>query len=145
MSEALISELEQLFYEMNQLISSEKHRCLREGISLSQIWVLKQLEQDRQKISDLAESMGVSVPAITGLSDKLIIQGLAKRTRSDQDRRIVYLTISEKGRELLKEIRQERQKMMKIYFDGLPDQDLEHLIEIYRKIINNIKKKRNTE
>ncbi|MFV9510237.1 MarR family winged helix-turn-helix transcriptional regulator [Tepidibacillus sp. LV47] len=143
--EVLISELEQLFYEINQLVISEKHKCLKEGISLSQIWVLKQLEQNRQKISDLAESMGVSVPAITGLSDKLIAQGLAERIRSDQDRRIVFLSISQKGRELLKEIRRERQKLMKIYLDGLPEEDLQRLIEIYRKIKDNIKKKRKTE
>ncbi|WP_339061561.1 MarR family transcriptional regulator [Tepidibacillus marianensis] len=137
----LIVELEQLFYEINQIVRSEKHKCLKDGISWSQIWVLKQLEFKKQKISDLADHMGVSVPAITGLSDKLIAQGLAERIRSEQDRRIVFLFITEKGNTLLQEIRKERQTLMKIYFAGLPDEDLEHLVLIYRKIRKNMQAK----
>jgi len=136
--EGLVLELEQLFYEINRIVQSEKHSCLGDRISRSQVWVLKQLEFGKQKISKLAEQLDVSVPAITALSDKLIAQGLAERLRSEDDRRIVFLLITEKGRTLLQEIRKERQKLMKTYLAGLPDDDIEHLVLIYRKIKQNM-------
>lgn len=43
-------------------------------------------------------------PNTTRLMDKLIDKGLIERIRCDQDRRVVYVNISELGKELLSEI-----------------------------------------
>ncbi len=43
-------------------------------------------------------------PSLTRLSDKLIHKGLIERRRSGNDRRVVYLVVSEQGLKLLKKI-----------------------------------------
>ncbi len=43
-------------------------------------------------------------PSLTRLSDKLINKGLIERRRSGNDRRVVYLVVSEQGLKLLKKI-----------------------------------------
>ncbi|GBF12411.1 putative HTH-type transcriptional regulator YusO [Tepidibacillus sp. HK-1] len=136
----LIKEFTSIFYEITQMIGIEKNKFLKSGISWSQFWVLKMLnDQGPLKITEVAEKMGVSVPAVTALSDKLIRQELAERDRCDEDRRVVYLHITEKGTELLQEFRQYRHQMMEKYMEGLPVEDLQHLIRIYKKIRDNMK------
>jgi DNA-binding MarR family transcriptional regulator len=43
-----------------------------------------------------------SVPDITRLIDRLSVQKLVERKRCQEDRRVVYATLTEKGREVLK-------------------------------------------
>jgi DNA-binding MarR family transcriptional regulator len=50
------------------------------------------------------ERMIDRAPNATRLTDKLIAKGLVERERCEEDRRIVYVRISEKGLELLKQI-----------------------------------------
>ncbi len=50
---------------------------------------------------EIAERMIQVVPAITGLIDRLEAIGLVERQRCDQDRRVVYVNLTEKARKLL--------------------------------------------
>ena len=46
------------------------------------------------KISDLSEKIGLSNSTVSGIIDRLEKQGLVERTRSVEDRRVVYVNIS---------------------------------------------------
>lgn len=46
------------------------------------------------KISDLSEKIGLSNSTVSGIIDRLEKQGLVERTRSNEDRRVVYVNIS---------------------------------------------------
>lgn len=48
------------------------------------------------KISDLSEKLGLSNSTVSGIIDRLEKQGLVKRTRSENDRRVVYVSATEK-------------------------------------------------
>ena len=47
------------------------------------------------KISDLSEKIGLSNSTVSGIIDRLEKQGLVERTRSIEDRRVVYVNISD--------------------------------------------------
>ncbi|MDX9774726.1 MAG: MarR family transcriptional regulator [Petrimonas sp.] len=67
------------------------------------------LIHSRGKISfkDLAKALDISRSNITGLADRLIQNGLLTRNQDSADRRIQYLTLTDKGREIIANIRQE--------------------------------------
>lgn len=46
------------------------------------------------KISDLSEKIGLSNSTVSGIIDRLEKQGLVERTRSLNDRRVVYVNVS---------------------------------------------------
>lgn len=46
------------------------------------------------KISDLSEKIGLSNSTVSGIIDRLEKQGLVERTRSSEDRRVVYVNVS---------------------------------------------------
>jgi DNA-binding MarR family transcriptional regulator len=53
---------------------------------------------------DIASQMIQVVPAITGLIDRLEAQELVVRERCRQDRRVIYITLTDKARKLLQEM-----------------------------------------
>ena len=76
------------------------------GISLQQFNVLRILRgaKDWVTMNEIKELMIDKTPNTTRLSDKLLKKGFVERKRSDVDRRIVYMNITEAGLELLESI-----------------------------------------
>lgn len=75
-----------------------------EGISLGQYNILRILRGARPravKISEIAERMITRDPDVTRLVDRLIKQGLARRRRDTDDRRVVLVEITGAGLSLL--------------------------------------------
>ena len=76
------------------------------GLSIEQFNVLRILRgaKDWKSMNDIKDLMVNKTPNTTRLSDKLLDKKLIERRRSETDRRVVFLHISEKGLGLLKEI-----------------------------------------
>lgn len=68
------------------------------------------------KISDLSKKMGLSNSTVSGIVDRLEKQDLIKRTRSDEDRRVVYVNVTDKFKngfqENFKKVEQEFEDIM---------------------------------
>ncbi len=81
-------------------------RLFREyGLTSSQYNVLRILRGEGKPMPSLeiAERLIQVVPAITGLIDRLEKQGLVVRRRCTEDRRVVYVEITEKALGILKQ------------------------------------------
>jgi DNA-binding MarR family transcriptional regulator len=77
------------------------------GISIQQYNILRILrgaKGERMNMHSVKERMIDRAPNATRLTDKLLAKGLVERERCDQDRRVVYIRIGEKGLDLLKEL-----------------------------------------
>ncbi len=82
-------------------------RLFREyGLTSSQYNVLRILRGEGRPMPclEIAERMIQVVPAMTGLLDRLEKQGLVSRERCTEDRRVVYVDLTKKAKELLKEM-----------------------------------------
>jgi DNA-binding MarR family transcriptional regulator len=49
----------------------------------------------KMKVSDLSEELGLSNSTVSGIIDRLEKQSLVERTRSEEDRRVVYVSVTE--------------------------------------------------
>lgn len=110
----------------------------------SQSTILFLLERNgRKRMSELADSLHLTPGAVTTASDKLIENGFIARIRDEQDRRVVYLEMTDKGKKALTELQNEGRKAMKAVFSDLSEADLEFLIRTFEQAshnINNIRK-----
>lgn len=59
-----------------------------------------------QTLSQLSEGLSRARCTVTGLVDRLEAKGLVKRRRSRDDRRQVYVSLTDKGRELAQELKE---------------------------------------
>lgn len=50
------------------------------------------------KVSELSEKLGLSNSTVSGILDRLEAQGLIERTRSKEDRRVVYVKVTDQFR-----------------------------------------------
>ncbi|MFT8871485.1 MAG: MarR family transcriptional regulator [Sporolactobacillus sp.] len=88
-----------------------------------------------QTASAIAKEFEVSPSYATIVIDKLIRQHLVSRQRSTSDRRIVELTVTSHGNELLSELGRVRREYMYKVFGKINDDELEHLAALLDKLI----------
>jgi MarR family 2-MHQ and catechol resistance regulon transcriptional repressor len=76
------------------------------GVTASQYNILRILRGNDRPLPclEIASQMIQAVPAITRLIDQLDQSGLITRERSADDRRVVYVEITAKGRKVVKEL-----------------------------------------
>lgn len=76
------------------------------GISPEQYNILRILRGAKEKMNMhcVKDRMIDRAPNATRLTDKLITKGLVVRERSETDRRVVFVSISEQGSQLLKDL-----------------------------------------
>ena len=93
-------------YTANWLNSKENDFFKPYGISPQQYNILRILRgaKERTKVQIIKDRMIERAPNATRLMDKLCDKNLIERVRCEHDRRVVYITISKQGLELLKDI-----------------------------------------
>ncbi|CAG7644384.1 hypothetical protein PAESOLCIP111_04685 [Paenibacillus solanacearum] len=113
--------------------------CPKDELTLHQSDLLLRLsEEGPLKSSDLAQQLGISFAGMTYLSDKLVECGLIERIRCGDDRRVVMLGITAKGRELVGMIVDRKQRLIKKTLSGIYQDDLKSMGRIYSTILSNL-------
>ncbi len=95
------------------------------GLTMPQARVMFTLiEHGERTAGELAEEVSVSPPTITGITDRLVKQGLVERREDPRDRRIVVLGLTDEGRKLTLEIAEKSRVYMGEVFDSLTSERL---------------------
>jgi len=74
---------------------------IKHGLNARMVLVLEMLEKGDQTATSMASDM-LSRVSITAISDKLFAKQLITRCRGKKDRREVIMSITDKGRNILK-------------------------------------------
>ena len=96
----------------------------RGGLSLVAAATLADLERrGARRITELADTQGVTQPAMTGLVGRLAAGGLVERATDPADRRGVLVTVTPEGRAVLAARRRARAEALADLLDGLDADD----------------------
>ncbi|MDQ0188213.1 MarR family transcriptional regulator [Alicyclobacillus cycloheptanicus] len=113
----------------------------RSNMTASQIFILRYLDKcERAKASDIAKVAGLSPGAVTQVCDELERSGLVERIRSQEDRRVVYVSITAQGRQRLDEFRKIRSARMKKIFREIGAHDTGEFIRIVGRLVDLIER-----
>ena len=119
----LISLME--FYD-DKLFKAEKKAFT--GIQAAQFRLLYHLTVSPMiSMSTLGNILYISKPYMTTLIDSLVAEGLVERNPDSQDRRVINISITDKGKERLMSIRSDIRQQLKTVLSDLPESDLEEL------------------
>lgn len=136
----MLFEVTSMFRTLLKRISQEwgnKGYCL----SLPQFKALYMLSKDGpQKVSQLALALSITPAAVTGITDKLLAEGYVERERAEVDRRVVFISITKKGEELIQETRAGQSETISSFFNILPEEDIQHLRRIFAEMLSNMDK-----
>jgi DNA-binding MarR family transcriptional regulator len=132
------SSMETLLMKLRQ---EAQHMNGPENLAAGQIFLLFKLRQKGIcNASDVAKLIGISSGAVTGMTDKLVSMGLIQRERSETDRRVVLFTITDKGKETIQRIRDQRFNRLTELFRQISNNELETTINVFNKITDLLEK-----
>ncbi|WP_114495714.1 MarR family winged helix-turn-helix transcriptional regulator [Fontibacillus phaseoli] len=135
-------EVTTMFGTLIKAISQEWNKRGGEyNVSFPQFKMLHILNKTgQQKVSHLAEKLGLTSAAITGLTDRLLTEGYVTRDRDEKDRRVVYIAITEKGQEIIQTITENHEESTQTIFNTLNDEDIMHLKRIFTAMLDTIER-----
>ena len=123
-----------IIYTANWISSIQNEFFKPYGISPQQFNILRILRGAGKAINvqTIKDRMLERAPNATRLMDKLCDKNLIKRTRCENDRRVVYIKISEKGLKLLNKINSEE-------FDNQMNAITEEEAKLLNKLLSKIR------
>jgi DNA-binding MarR family transcriptional regulator len=132
---SLISKIEE---SANGFITSEMDRWGVKGLATSHGDILDALlRNEKLTMKELADKIGRDKSTITALVDKLVKQGYVEKTRDIEDNRVVFVTLTENGKELKPMFESISKDLLCRVYKDISENEKEELIKTLKKIKNN--------
>lgn len=131
-----VNNLRRLFQVVNEQSKQAVHDS---GLSGSQLWALKVLHEETGKlvtVSGLARRMCLNSSTVVRLLDGLEQKAFVQRERSISDRRIVHVSMTEKGAELVRQAPEVAQTILGRGLSSLSDHKLYNISIGLAQLVN---------
>lgn len=84
--------------------------------------------------TELADAFEVKKSAITAIINRLTEKELIKRTRDEKDRRVIYLTLTDKGSICYTKTEKKIKKVVESFITSFDESEIVTFIEMYEKL-----------
>ncbi len=125
----------------NKVLAMEKNALAKSGyenLSVSEMHVLEAIyaltEQCKNTMTGVANQLAISVGALSTAVNTLVKKGYVNRTPCENDRRIIYITLSEIGKRAQKCHEEFHFKMIKGVSETLSEAEVVTLIETLNRL-----------
>lgn len=124
---------------MKQISEAFGRRLQNEGITRIQ-WIALYYLKTKGKISqrDLSNLMYVKDSSIGRLIDRLEREGLVERERNDSDRRVILITLTKKGEQLISDLMHIGVEFNDDLISGIEEEDILVFEKVLEKMIFNV-------
>lgn len=120
--------------EMHSRLLSQRH-----GLTDPQLTVLREIVRSGPvSAGELARKVHLSHPTVTGILSRLEKRGLIARSRSEQDRRSVLLTVTEEGRKIVADVPSPLQDRLRDEFVKLNEWEQTSMLSALQRIASMI-------
>lgn len=129
------------FLRIGDQLDNRMSRLFREhGLTLSRFNILRSLALASRPLTcgEIGQQMIQVVPAVTSLVDHLCSQELAERKRCTEDRRVVHVSITEKGRKLVEQTMEPLYELEDRMLKQLNDAEKEQLLQLLNRTRESI-------
>jgi len=124
----LVSDIFALHIKMNELVFEYKtDQWMKMDLTIDQLKSLIYLDSNRNKMisfKELAQALGITRSNVTGIADRLSRSGLTARSQNPEDRRVQFLVLTDKGKNILENIKQEINVMETRILNALSAEEL---------------------
>jgi DNA-binding MarR family transcriptional regulator len=121
---------------------TRRHRHIFEKQNVSSIVILDLLrEKGPCKMKEVSAVLNLTMGAVTGIVDRMIKEGLVKRERSRDDRRVVNIMLLRKGKKIADKIKEARRNISNDIYSVLTAGEKKEFLRLLRKVFDDIGKK----
>ena len=120
-------------------VMMEKCGTSLDGSTMLQYAVLHFVSDNKAaKMKDIAEHLRISMSSATQLIDRMILLEMVERFFDVNDRRIVLISITKKGTEMILQRKKEIKSNFKEALTNLTQAEIDEYIRIQRKMISKL-------
>lgn len=112
------------------------------GLTFAQHTALRVLEASgngQSRITNVSKAMLVSGANLTGVAKRLARNGLIIRKDHPGDERVTLLEITPKGKQLLDNIRSDREKLIKQHLKDYSEEEIQQMLTQLEKCLRRLK------
>lgn len=124
--------IEEIIEKINRIKMRRRSRLERKHEGRGAGYVLSYLYYNGNKVlpSELGKMMNVTTPRVTAILNNLEAQDLIIRSISPEDRRNIYITLSNKGYKVVKERLLRQRKDIQLLVEHLNEEDVHAFIRV---------------
>lgn len=112
---------------------------INNGLNVTEFSVLEVLYlKGKQTIQQIGNSILVSSGSMTYVIDKLEQKGLLTRTACPNDRRVIHVTLTEDGNDLMKKIMPNHSNLVNSMFDSLNEEESQTMVKLLEKVSERV-------
>ena len=112
-----------------------RDEMIKNNLSVTEFSVLEVLYyHEKQTIQQIGNRILISSGSMTYVIDKLEKRGLLMRNDCQNDRRVIHVTLTDTGKELMEEIMPKHQDLIDHIFDPLTSVEVETITNLLEKV-----------
>lgn len=120
-----------------ELVNRQVDELFKGKITLPQFLILDFLYKAKEStMTNIAKFMSVTTAATTGIVDRLFREGYVIRVNNPEDRRIILVKPTSKGKTIVDKIRQQKRAMIINIFGKISEEERCSYLDILLKIYN---------
>lgn len=128
----LLDRVDRSFTRMGRL---SRKRVDDDTLTFAQFAVMRILfSRGAVAMGTIAEQLDISLAGATGIIDRLVHAGMVERRRSEEDRRVVWVDLSDEGRGRMTRMQEERHGYMRSLLAPLDEGELSTLVDLLERI-----------
>jgi MarR family transcriptional regulator, organic hydroperoxide resistance regulator len=136
---------------INQILAFERHlgrhiksdmptAFLELNLTMAQLKTLLFINfEEVTNFKEVAKALGVTPPNVTGIIDRLVEQGLVKREENHQNRRMLMLSLTKTGKDLLIDLKERQTTQISNILKILTVEDLTNLLQAIEIVVKTAK------
>lgn len=146
----LYSTLNELLVKLFNDILQIEEQALKndefQNLSITEVHVIEAIGLTKERnMSAVARDLDITIGTLTIAINNLLRKGYVNRTRSDEDRRIVLISLTEKGEKAYKHHALFHDEMINTTISKLSDEEMKVLISALENINGYFKEKYNLQ
>lgn len=132
--------LEAIIYFTTETRRITKELAKRANLTGPQLTILKILETIGDlSLSEVSDRIRAQNSTVTGIIDRMEREGLVQRVRSQEDRRVIRIHLTDKGAKLAESIPVEPMELLRGALAGLAPAETKEFLRIMTKIAKRIR------
>ncbi len=126
-------------------IGESKKKIMSVSLTHPEVTVIGYIyyENPHPCMSDIGQVLSLDLSTLTRITDRLVEKGLILRKPDLQDRRVVRVCLTQKGKEVVKTLEKERTQILENSLKNLTVEERSNLIKLMEKLFQAIFGKQN--
>jgi DNA-binding MarR family transcriptional regulator len=123
------------YFEVTKRLNGQIRDMIQEDVTMEQFQILKYIaSRGRCTSTELADTFGVGKSSITAMTTRMVDKGVLQRTRDEEDRRVVYLTMTEQGERNYAIVQEQIMSTVSKYLVHFSAEEVEGVISAFEKL-----------